>query len=150
MVFFQCVLSELLCHLHRKIRPQKFPSDLRPISKTSNFSKIFESFIYNFLFDDIQDKINPNQFGLRPNHSTTHCLCYILDTVFKHLELSSSYVEAVFADISKAFDNLDHQTVTDNARALGVRNFVLGMVASFLSDRQQCAVLPNGDSSGFT
>ncbi|XP_065564184.1 uncharacterized protein LOC136029609 [Artemia franciscana] len=133
-----------------KNKTPKVPSDLRPISKTSIFSKIFESFIYYFLFDDIQDKINPSQFGLRPNHSTTHCLCSILDTVFKHLELSISYVEAVFADISKAFDNLDHQTVTDNARALGVRDFVLCMVASFLSDRDQFVVLPNGDSSGFT
>ena len=43
-----------------------------------------------------------------------------------------------------------HQTVIDNARALGVRDFVLCMVASFLSGREQCVVLPNRDSSGFT
>ena len=95
-------------------------------------------------------KLTQISLALGPNHSTTHCLCYILDTVFKHLELSSSYVEAVFADISKAFDNLDHQTVIDNARTLGVTDFVLRMVASFLYGREQCVVLANGDSSGFT
>ena len=90
---------------YAKNKTPELPSNLKPISKTSIFSKMFESFIYNFLFDNVQDKINPNQFGFRPNHSTTHCLCYILDTAFKHLELSSSYVEAVFADTRKAFDN---------------------------------------------
>jgi len=78
-----------------------------------------------------------------------HCLMYILDTVFKHLELNSSYVDAVFADISKVFDNLDHQTVIDNARALGVRDFALCVVAIFLSGCEQCVVFSNGDSSGF-
>ena len=81
-----------------KNKTPKVPSYLGPVLKTSIFSNIFESFIYNFLFDDIQDKINPNQFGFRPNHSTTHCSIYILHTVFKHLELNNSYVEAVFAD----------------------------------------------------
>jgi len=61
---------------------------------------------YNFLFENIQDNINPNQFGFRPIHSTTHCLIFILDTVFKHLELNSSYVEAVFADIIIIIINL--------------------------------------------
>ena len=91
--FKRAIISPIL-----KIKTPKVLSDLRPISKTSIFSKIFESFICNFLFDDNQDKIDPNQFGFRPNHSTTHCLCYILDTVFKHLELNSSYAEAVFSD----------------------------------------------------
>ena len=85
-----------------KNRTPKVPSDLWPISKTFIFSKIFESFIFYFLFDYVQDKITPNLFGFRPNHSTMHCLIYILDTVFKHLELNSSCVEVGSADTSKA------------------------------------------------
>ena len=95
-------------------------------------------------------KIKPTQTSLALGRTiATHiALIYILDTVSKHLELSSSYVEVIFPDISKAFDNLDHQTVIDNARALGAGDSVLRMVASFLSGCEQCTVLSNRDSSG--
>ena len=101
------------------------------MSKTSLFFFTFESFIYNFLLEDIQDKINPNELRFKPNHSTMRCLIYMLETILKHFELNGSYAEAVSADSSKVFDNLDHQTVIDNARALGARDFVLHMVTSF-------------------
>ena len=56
----------------------------------------------------------------------------------------------MFTNISRVFGNLDHQTVIENARALGTKDFILRMVDSFLSGREQCVVLPNGDSSGST
>ena len=139
---FPVCFKRAIISLIPKNKTPKIPSDLRPILKISIFSKIFESFIYNFLFDNIQDKTNPNQFGFMLNHSTTQCLFYILDTAFIDLEINSSYVESFFADISKAFDKLDHQAVLYNARSLGTRDFVLRMVASFLSGREQCVCLP--------
>ena len=146
MVCFQCLLNELLLyHLYRKTRPQKFPLTSDQYQKplfSLKFLKVLFIISSLTIF-----KIKLTQISLALGQIIApHIVCVIRDTVFKHLELlelDSSYVEAVSADISKAFDNLDHQ-------ALGVRDFVLRMVASFLSGREQCVVLPNGDLSGFT
>ena len=75
---FQCVLSELLYHLYRKTRPQKFPPppDLRPISKTSIFSKIFESFIYNSSLTIFEIKLT--QFSLALGRIVAPRIVYVI------------------------------------------------------------------------
>ena len=52
------------------------PSNYRPISLLSVFSKIFEKImhkrLYNFL--ELNDVLHPLQFGFRRKHSTQHTL----------------------------------------------------------------------------
>ena len=113
------------------------------ISKTQALSKVFESFIFDCLFEDINDNIDSQQFGFRSGQSTVHYL------VAKHLENNWAYVDALFADIVKAFDSLDHNVVVEETKVMGTRPFVVRMLASFLFERYQCVQLPDHEPSEF-
>ena len=73
----------------------------------------------------------------------------LLDTILKHLKNNGAYVDALFADIVRAFDSLDHNVVVEEAKALGARPFVGRMLASFLFERSQCVHLPDHEPSEF-
>ena len=47
---------------------------LRPVSLTDCFAKIGEGFVTNWVLEDIQDKIDPQQFGNIKGISTSHYL----------------------------------------------------------------------------
>ena len=47
---------------------------LRPVSLTDHFAKLAESFITEWILSDIENNIDPNQFGNRKGVSTTHYL----------------------------------------------------------------------------
>ena len=58
--------------------PISIESDLRPISLTPTLSKILESFIGGWIFDEVGAKIDKRQFGAMRGRSTTHALLDIL------------------------------------------------------------------------
>ena len=66
----------------------------------------------------------PNNLDLESGHSTVHYLVALLDTILKHLENNEAYVDALFADIVKAIDSLDHNVVVEEAKAMGALPFV--------------------------
>ena len=49
----------------------------------------------------------------------------VKDTILKQLENNGSYVDALFADVVKAFDRLDHNVVVEEAKAMGACPFVV-------------------------
>ncbi len=51
---------------------------LRPISLTSTLSKIQESYVNDWIYEDVYDKISSSQFGGLPGTSTIHALIYLL------------------------------------------------------------------------
>ena len=90
-----------------KCQPPKL-DQLRPICLTSQFAKIAESFITQWLLDDISKYIDPHQYGNRPGLSTSHYLIKLLHEMYKNCERSKSISTIVCTDFSKAFDRLDH------------------------------------------
>ena len=145
-IFNQCFIDGIFSCIFKKayvtpIPKCKAPKDItetRLISKTPALSKVFESFIFDCLFEDINDNIDPQQFGFRSGHSTVHYLVALLDTILKYLENIGACVDALFADIVKAFGSLDYNVVVEEAKAMGARPFVVRMLASFLFERSQC------------
>jgi len=61
-------------------------NNLRPISLTDHFAKVSESFMNQWLMEDIQDHIDHNQFGNRKGIATTHYLVKLLDTLMQTSE----------------------------------------------------------------
>lgn len=122
-------------------------NDLRPISKTSIFSKVLEGIVFKWLFEDISENLDPRQYGFRPGHSTVHYLIRLIRDILEHLEIDGAYIDCIIADFVKAFDLLDHSVVIDEATYLGARQIVLRMVGSFLTNRKQKVQLPNGETS---
>ena len=54
---------------------------LRPVSLTDHFAKVAEGFMAKWLLEDIDSKIDPNQYGNRKGVSTTHYLLKLMDTL---------------------------------------------------------------------
>ena len=78
-----------------------------PVSVLSNVSKVFERIIYSQTDAFMQDKLSNLLTGFRKNHSTKHCLMYMLEN-WKNMLDKRGYVCAVFMDLSKAFDTIHH------------------------------------------
>ena len=112
--------------------------NLRPISLTSYFAKIAETFICKWLLEDIKDQIDPNQFGNRPGLSTNHYLIKLIHLVLENAEHTRSTSTVVLSDFSKAFDRIDHNVLVLKLIAAEVRPCLIALILSFLENRQQC------------
>ena len=64
---------------------QKF-SELKKISGTSDFSKLFESILKDFILNDIASNLPAQQFGGRGKVGTEHLINTFTDKVLKMLE----------------------------------------------------------------
>ena len=65
---------------------------LRPVSLTDCFAKIGEGFVTNWVLEDIQDKIDPQQFGYIEGISTSYSLVSLLHTLHQGAERSVTLV----------------------------------------------------------
>ncbi|CAB4011843.1 RNA-directed DNA polymerase from mobile element jockey, partial [Paramuricea clavata] len=99
--------------------PQSVEDDLRPISLTSQISKVMEGFTLTKLFAQIESKLDTKQFAL-PRKSTTHPLTYLLHTILSSLENTSCSARLFFADFKKGFDLVDHNVIICELENLGV------------------------------
>ena len=75
----------------RAIVPKTTPSqviekDLRPISLTQVMSKHLEHFIYNWLQEEIKDKIDSTQIGALKGSTTVHALVAMFNDWYKLLK----------------------------------------------------------------
>ncbi len=110
----------------------------RPVSILPIFGKIFEKLIYSRLYSFFasQGILNDRQFGFREGHSTTHALNYSVELVRKALK-KKQHVLAIFIDLSKAFDTLDHKTLLEKLDSYGIRGNTHRLLTSYLTDRFQ-------------
>jgi hypothetical protein len=108
----------------------------RPISLMSTIPKLFELILLpklNFFFSKL---IIAEQFGFRPNTSTTSNLVtyynYLIDAVEK-----GDQVDAIYTDISKTFDTVNHAILIRKLELMGVRGKILNWFNSYISFRSQ-------------
>ena len=114
------------------------PSNHRPVSLSSSFSRIFESIIkINTLTHlDNNKLISPHQFGFLPNKSSCSQLLSCIHEWFLCISKSSS-INLVYTDISKAFDSVSHQKLVKILESYGISKSVTVWIKEFLTDRQQ-------------
>jgi hypothetical protein len=115
--------------------PTAIQTDLRPISLTPTLSKILESFIGNWILDEMREKIDSKQFGALKGRSTTHELVDILHHWLRALDNHES-VRIVFFDYAKAYDHVDHTVLIGKMQKLGISSTLLRWVCSFLYNRK--------------
>ena len=70
--------------------PQSIESDLRPISLTPTVSKILEAIVGRHIFEKVQDKLDPKQFGAVRGRSTVHALIDLLHMWHSAIDKSKS------------------------------------------------------------
>ena len=90
----------------------KTVKEVRKIACTSNYSKIFETFLRKWIVEDIDKKIHVNQFAGRKGMGTEHLMVLMVDRILKLLDApGTSAVVMAAIDWMGAFDRLD-PTVT--------------------------------------
>ena len=77
-----------------------------------------------------------NQYGFRPGHSTSSALIDFIYTVVNALHKREIMI-ALFLDLKKAFDTVDHGILLRKLELYGVRGIVLNLFKSYFSNRKQ-------------
>ena len=121
---------------------------LRPVSLTDHFAKVAEGFMAEWLLDDMDTKIDPNQYGNRKGVATTHYLLRLMDTLHVNADKPGHKSTVVITDFSKAFDLVDHNILMTKFISMGVRPSVVTWIASFLNSREQCVRSEDAQVSG--
>jgi hypothetical protein len=84
-------------------------NNYRPISVLSVIAKVFEKIVFNqfYEYSSSNDLLSTNQSGFRPFHSTVTALHK--DTIhwLSNMDIGKINI-AVFIDLKKAFDTVDH------------------------------------------
>ena len=105
-----CYLDDLklaeVCPVFKK-KDDLDKENYRPVIILSHVSKFFERIMYEQIEDFMEDKLSNLLTGFRKNHSSQHCLICMLEKRKKALD-KGGYICAIFMDLSKAFDTLNH------------------------------------------
>lgn len=110
----------------------------RPIALIPVFSKVFEKVIYNALYNYFEknDILVPEQKGFR-KHKTINLAIYdFIGKIVFNLD-NKIPVSAIYMDMTKAFDYVNHKILLQKLHTYGVRGNVIDLIKSYLSDRKQ-------------
>ena len=118
----------------------KIIENYRPISLLPTISKSFERVVYNQLYNYIfqNDILYSSQYGFRIKHSTEFAALELTDHILQEMDKGSLPI-AIFLDLSKAFDTLNHQILMYKLTFFGITNISLNWFESYLSGRK-CSV----------
>ena len=110
----------------------------RPISLLPIISKVFEKVVFLQLYDYfVKNKLlYESQYGFRKFHSTEFAALEFADKITLHLDQGKLPV-AIFLDLSKAFDTIDHSILINKLEYYGVCWMSLYWFKSYLSNRKQ-------------
>lgn len=135
--------SSIITPIHKAGDKLKI-SNYRPISVINNFSKIFEkclkSRIVNFF--NLNNILHEQQFGFRTGRATSDAMCSVINNITEGVNRNKKCI-AVFLDLAKAFDTVNHQRLLSVLERYGVRGAVLDVFNSYLSNREQCVKINN-------
>lgn len=117
------------------------PSNYRPISILPVISKLVEKHVTKHLFGFLNKYklLHKSQSGFRKHHSCNTALINLVDKWLKAID-KGEIVGAIFFDLKKAFDVVNHEKLLMKLKAYKFDNVALNWMKSFLSNRRQCIV----------
>ena len=112
-------------------------SNYRPISLISNFAKIFEKLIKVRLTSYLNKHkiLSDRQFGFCDGISTNDAIAYVTSFLYNSLDKSLKPL-AIFRDLAKAFDTVDHDILLEKLYYIGIRGVTYKSFKSYLTGRQ--------------
>ena len=95
--------------------------DFRKVASTSDYSKVFETFLRDWITEDIGEKIDINQFAGKKGVGTEHLLVAMMDRVLGQLDQRGMRaIIKASVDWAAAFSRTDPTiTITKGPRDLG-------------------------------
>jgi len=120
--------------LHKKDDKSE-PSNYRPISNLSAFSKIYEKVLLTRLMEETKDMEGNSQHAYRPFHSTTTALLELQHKISSNLE-EKLKVACYSIDLSAAFDVLRPGIMMNILRDMQVSHGLAHAIKDFLMGRK--------------
>ena len=117
----------------------------RSISILSCLPKVFEKMVHGTLSRVVQPIISDCQHGFMAKRSTTTNLMTFVTDVLRTME-SRCQVDAVYVDFAKAFDRVPHRLAIEKMRRLGLPEWILAWLHSYLTSRSAYVKI-NGSKS---
>ena len=114
----------------------------RPISLLITMSKVIEKLIYQrtIKFIEKHELLYNSQYGFRSKRSCEHAIQELIGNVLDSKN-AKQHSCAVFLDLSKAFDTLDHIILLHKLEKYGIRGICNNWFRSYLKDRKlQCKI----------
>ena len=119
-------------------------NDIRPISLLPIPMKILERFVQQTFKTKFLDKYGKNQFGFRPQSSTTAALIAIEDFITSSLDRDDVVgVQIVAYDLSKAFDKLKHDVILSTLLESNLPVCIVSWFQNYFKDRTQVVKVGN-------
>lgn len=115
-------------------KDHKLPENYRPIALLSSLSKIYERLILAHLQNNLRDKIRPEQFAFRAEHSTTQQLTKLTHQLSQNFN-NNINTASIFLDVEKAFDRVWHAGLLYKLSQLNIPTEIVKIIESFLTDR---------------
>ena len=113
----QMKIAEVVPLYKSKERDQS--SNYRPISLLIVISKLLERIVYKRTFQFITEtgQLYDSQYGFRKDHSCNDAISELLGEILHNLE-NNKFTIAIYIDLSKAFDTLQHSVILNKTRML--------------------------------
>uniref|UniRef100_A0A3P9H9W6 Reverse transcriptase domain-containing protein n=1 Tax=Oryzias latipes TaxID=8090 RepID=A0A3P9H9W6_ORYLA len=124
-------------------------SNYRPISIIPTVSKITEKLIAQQIIEHLNNtsfSLHPMQFGFRALHSTETANCFFTENI-KQLLDKGGVVGAVFLDLKKAFDTINHKKLLTKLTKFNFSSSTIKWIESYLSKRSQSVRINHYHSS---
>jgi len=116
-----------------KAGDRKNTNNYRPISLLCNFAKILEKLIKIRLISYLEKNklLSKNQYGFRPGIGTVDALFSTTQFIINELD-NSNKVIAVFLDLKKTFDTVNHTILLHLLPTFGINNLRLKWFENYL------------------
>lgn len=111
-------------------------TNYRPISLLPKIPKIFERLIHRQLYDFIAHKLSALLGGFRKNYNTQHVLLNFMQNC-KDIIDKKGFAGAIFIDLSKAVDSMNHGLLIAKLHAYELSIKALKLIQNYLSKRKQ-------------
>ena len=129
-------------------RDRQEAKNYRPISLTSCVARVMEKLLNEQILNYLQDQslICNEQAGFLPGQSTVTQLCFLINRWQVAIDRGEG-VEAIFLDLSKAYDRVSIPGLIYKLSRVGFSQAALKWFSSFLTDRQQRVRVHGSESS---
>ena len=123
-------------------------NNYRPITVLPTISKILEKAVHTQIYGRLRNNeiITSKQFGFRPKLSTGTALAHFTNNTLQNMD-TDSCKGAVFLDLSKAFDTVDHHLLLQKQTNIGLTFATTQWLRLYLTNGSQITSVGNAHSA---